>query len=550
MILRQKRHIFWGAFLLLAVLFSATNSIASPRKTCETPYAALTTAEKIFTEQYARFSGITKEDNAKFIQLEEKISAGEKTPVKATLVAENAVTKELNDTVVERKDEVTALMNKFKTDLYAALKARLPKYFVATYSDFKSVRIDLNEYSPAIQKEVDAIFKTINKRYEQDIKALFPVDQWEKKSRGLAANIKTWHVAVIGETPDEGEIAVRVARSVEPSTEGIPVHTFQELLPKIEFFRGQVEQLQEIVTHHFSQVPDVLTKTSGGHILSEEAIELVKKVSPPEATLDSYRDTLKKDFALRFRHTISDEQAVFLRNYVANAERFSLSPLFSERVVIDMGLAEHGVMSADFRGQNAKNIFETMTTLAAHKDMNVKSFIQELRQAEKRATAALDKKKENYDKALKISAGKKLGRRDFSGDDGMHFPSAELDRADKEKILSHLAKDAESDYRITFLPKQYRNGEIIPKEERAKLIGQAEQIEKDLRKKWITFLPRERLNKLMIAVDYFPQADGTVTSRLYLVGEAARSLSVQEIQKLKALAVDQGLDISEITIVR
>jgi hypothetical protein len=48
----------------------------------------------------------------------------------------------------------------------------------------------------------------------------------------------------------------------------------------------------------------------------------------------------------------------------------------------------------------------------------------------------------------------------------------------------------------------------MPKEIRSRLSSQAEEIEKVLRKQLASRLPRETLNRLLMAVEYFPTESG------------------------------------------
>ncbi|MET5012515.1 hypothetical protein AAHH80_35515, partial [Burkholderia pseudomallei] len=81
-----------------------------------------------------------------------------------------------------------------------------------------------------------------------------------------------------------------------------------------------------------------------------ELIEAVKKATPAGDTA-----AVQKAVQERFGLKLSDTETKQLQSYLDVGDRFSPGLLQEKRVVIDMSQEAEAVISADFKGQNARN---------------------------------------------------------------------------------------------------------------------------------------------------------------------------------------------------
>lgn len=496
---------------------------------------------KRIRERYAEFRGISDTDNEKFLQRAVAANRGEKTDARIFLDIENAVLKDLNDKVIEDRELVTALTNLHKDVVWSEISSDpvLAAAMLDKYSDFKSLRFSFKSDDREIQARASALLSRINKKYSEYLDDLSEENGWKEKVKGLSADSRNWYHAGVGATPDQAGVATRFSRdNLSPKNVAVLRH-FDEAAATLQQAAYNAGRFQKWVAKRYAGLPGFLVKSeSGAEVLSAETIEAIKKAIPRYH--EDMTDAVARALSARFRLKFSADDAKGLRSYLGLVDQFSPGLLQAKREVIDMGVAARGVISADFKGQNARNIQETMKALADTEGQHIKIRLQAVREGEIRATAALEAKKASFQRAMRRfaaeleaqkilspAAGKKLKAR-FTGDDGVMFVPFELNpeaRAMAQKILLE-EMDAE-DIRLAFVQFDKPGAEIAA-EARSGWIVQAESLEKKLRVGLIEKMNRRSLNDLQIGVSMVPDAAGKGVVELQLLRKGERIVSVEE----------------------
>jgi hypothetical protein len=502
---------------------------SSTRVTADTPYAlrmrqllggsqesferttqkSLFDKEKWFREKQGVFTAIDSEaENAKFKRLAENANRGEPSPVKRSVLIESAVTKELNDSVVKDKDLVTALLNTQKDVLWTAIERDplLSKHIIGKYTDFKSMKFAFDSADPALERQLKAVFSDVNRRYAEFVQSEAAKKGWDAEARGLAAKVANWHHMGIGASPDEANWAARKSRELLDKNGLSSPRSFSEVRAQAAADIESIRGLRESLSARLGQVNGMFAAEGGRKVLSSEAIEAIRKAkgaTPGDAALG---EAVKKALEARFARAFSVAEVADLRAYVAKADALSPDLYLDKRVVIPLGARRNGIVSADFKGQNARNLEETMKALARTEGQPLARQMQEIRRGEEIATKALDQKKADFLAAVTRVDPEAREFVFFSGDDGIFLPSRSLSDVEKRSLA---AATADQDLRLTYNWSKYADSlELIPEERLSKYIGEAEELEKDLRKEMINFFPRENLNRAQLAIDMTPHSSG------------------------------------------
>ncbi len=541
----------WKIWLTLAFTWAA-NPETIPYS-CEDYYAGVVphsyNKEERILGRHAVFGGIRDRDNRTFVGLARYANSGMKTPAKLFFDLENAVLKELNDKVVQDKDFVTALTNLHKDVVWEAISAdpELRKHIVAKYSDFKSVRLAFDVDNPEIRRKLKEKMAVINGRYRDYVASLSLKAGWRDKARGLALDARNWYHGGLVASPDEAGLATRSSRYFSGVSE---VRTFSESKELLEQSRGAVAKYQAWAEQRFATVPGFLTAAPNGKkVLSAEAIEAIRKVNPKEVTELGYQEAIQKVLKERFQVVTSSEEARALREMLNQADRFSPGLLLEERVVIDLGQPAAEVLSADFKGQNARNLEETLKALS-DPSRSLEETVRLARAGEEAATVSLEERKGRFQRVLgEMFPGLKAS---FSGDDGMAFLPKPLTDAERKRFAEIWQSEGgrAEDIRLTFERFQYADtGNSIPTDMRSKLVVAAEGMEKKLRAELIAVMPRNQLNDLQIAVALTGNETKKASAKIYLRpkdGQLAPSLlaKIEEIVRSAGLGFD-GIDLAK-----
>jgi hypothetical protein len=480
-------------------------------------------------KRFAEFHGIDENDNKKFIERAILANRGEVTDAKLYLDIESAVLKELNDNVIQDRELVTVLTNLHKDVVWKAIAEDpvLSAALLDKYSDFKSLRFAFKNDSPEIRARASALLSNVNKKYSEYLADLSQERGWADRVKGISADVRNWYHGGLGVAPDQAGLATRYSRNnLGPA--GIAVlRAFKDAAPELQMAAFNAGKLQKWAAKHFESVEGFLVSAkSGRKVPSAEAIEAIKKASAQAGV--SQTQAVARTLSARFKIRVGSKEAAALEQYVNLANSFSPGLLQAKREVIDMTVPAKGVISADFKGQNARNLEETMRALADTEGLHLIAHIRAVREGEIAATIALDNKKVHFQKAIdaflnelqqkKIisAADRRKIKSQFTGDDGTTFVPFSLTPEIRETAQKHLLENMNAeDARVAFVPFE-KKGSAVTAEARSEWIVAAESVEKKLREQLVGKIDREELNSLQIAVYFEPNATGDWITVLHL----------------------------------
>lgn len=546
--------------LLLPIAAEAKPNLAglanheSHGKVCERLYAEVgesqarkgyDKAERI-RRRDAVFAEINESDNENFLPLAKAANAGESTIARLFLDIENAVLKILNDDVIKDRELVTALTNVHKKLVWSVISGDpvLAEALVGKYSDFKSLRFAFRENTPELQRRAAAALTEINKRYEQYVADLVQQEGWAARMKGLTADARNWYHGGVGSTPDQAGVATRFSRE-NLGPDGVAVlRAFDKAAPALQQAAFNASRFQRWAARRFAG-PMLVGTPGGKKVLSAEAIEAIKKTVPGKGEELSF--AVARVLNARFGAKVEEREARALLNYISMADQFSPGLLLGKRVVIEMEQPAAAVISADFKGQNARNLEETMKALADTDGQHITARLQAVRAGEIRATEALENKKARFGKAMGRFAEemRKRGRftraeasrlkAEFTGDDGVMFLPSELSAEERALAQKFLLEEMQAeDIRLAFV--NFGGGEASL---RSGQIVNAEGLEKKLRNNLVGRLAREKLNDLQIGVYLEPEG----SYRLHLARRAGATVSAEEEAAVRALAKELGFSV-------
>lgn len=500
--------------------------------------------ERRLRERHATFDEISADDNRHYIELAQRANRGLGRKDDLWVDIENAVLKDLNDKVVLDKERVTNYDNFFKHLLWTKLSrdpvlskdAYLGPQLRVRYQDFKAAGRLLIRNTPENQQSMKAALAEVNEKFADYLGKLPEAAEWEKRAKGvLTRDRRNWHQGGMGHTPDQAGLASRCARTMLGAGGVGVLRGFEECEAMLEAAAKNVGRYQAWTEKRFAAVPAMLTQSEPGRkVLSAEAIEAIKKAKPFGEGEGAALEGVRRDLSARFGTPVSTREAAALRNMVDTADRFSPGLLQAVREEIDMGQQAVGVLSADFKGQNARNLEETLKAISRTRNEPMAARVRAVREGEETATATLEQKKERFGRAVeKVFPGL---RSQFSGDDGMAFLGRPVTAKEREAFTRAWVAEGGSpgDLRLTYEEFRYVDtGREIPAQLRSPLVGSAETVEKNLRADLLAVLGRERLNSLQIFVTMKAREQGKNIVDLQLIG--AGGLSPAEVERVKTL---------------
>lgn len=438
---------------------------------------------------------------------------------------ENSVLKSLNDKIFVDKKAVDAISNSFFQKLYQQLKnsPELASRLDGEYKDYKSLRLRLKLKPGDDPKKFEELFNQIYKKSSDE----FALDFSNKEMSKLIpprtdelGDVKSWFLAGSGGDPLEANMASRASRNLKERGQSLALfknHT--ELLNKelveIEQLRlGLATNKKAITDKIFDPLPN------GNSIPSKAMINILRKVKVSDfENLEDYIAVIRKKGVEQFGVELDDATVVSLSQYFKKVDSLS-PPLFSaERVVLDLGSANNGIVSVDFAGIGVDNIYQQMKALA---EVEIKKSAPEasLQKAFQKMQSGVDQVSEEMDQAKKHFAQemKKIEKSPksqtlFSGDDGIHMPSSQLTDKQKLRLVKDLTASPDpSKYRVTFVSTTFDDGKIMPVADRSQRIVRAELVEKDLRAKIVGMgkISEAEAKKMITAIDYRTAPKGGV----------------------------------------
>ncbi len=442
---------------------------------------ALARERAAFVSAYKERTFATAEQNASFIASVD--NSAELALQNRTRVfdSENSVMKTLND-VTRDKLLVTSLTNRQKEILLKnldELKAKYPGLKFEVYSDFKSVKI-------AIQNDA-AFSQAMSDQLLADLTAMYAKTNTEFAAEmtrlGIvvpqAGDATKWMRAGYGRTVDEASLAARRTRTAEGSPQILDYNSPQ-VRAHMTARLGQIETLRGELAGSIRFRPLFEAAPNGVSLPRQEVFDFVRK-NASDADLAQ---------ALRTRYgltTFTADDAAKLRSYVAGVDEFSPTLLIGKRENVNLDQAANGGVSADFLGMGSANLQATAQGIAGQSDLF--AALHSVREGERRVTAVFRQRMETF---RRLVGGNVV----CSGDDCVRTAAAALTNADKQNMLNTVARNADTrGIRMAFVAPD------VPLNWRMQLAAQGESIEKTLRKELAGVVPANKLGAMTFGLD-------------------------------------------------
>lgn len=506
-------------------------------------------------ERHKVFSAISTGDNYRYISIANKPGG----IGKLYFEVENAVLKQLNDTVIGNKDTVTALGNQYKEILFRNIENNplLRSKLTAQYSDFKSLRLIFTENSPEVVNELKKVYQESGKEFERIMDGS-PLRDLFKDAHGINGKPASWHLAGIGSSADEASVAARSARSYfRPGLAVTDLRIFATSTGMLADRLGSIEDLRGDLQKEFGSAKGMLVPAVPGSprlVLSKDGFEILRKIKASD--LNEYMTQVKDRFRTRFGVELTNDQVINIRDYATLVDGYSASITVAEREVIDMSKAsKFGAMSFDLAGAGAHNLERTAGELAADVGGTPGSAVKGARRAEQHVTDVMGRKYDVIKKAVKDVLGERaLQNLKKTGDDVMLLPDEAVTAAQREEIQARVSKglsesgDGPDSVRTTTQPPKFEGGGVIPAGTRSTYIVAAEGVEKGLRISLEGRVGLERLRQIGIMVDYAPAADGKGIMNIIVTGKTDPQLLAQIRAQAQTL-VPEGVEFQSVRTV-
>ena len=469
-------------------------------------------ATKALRARYGSFGAITPADNERFIALSRHQSPG-----LTVYLSENAVLKELNDKVIGDYDLVTALCNAHKSIVHELIMAdpTLRAALVAPYHDFKGIAFAFRGDSFALRRALRLVHRQAGESFAELVRHTAVSDllaDW----RGIAGDPRHFHAGGIGTSYDEAGAAARLVRTRYASHKRAGILEFQRVEPWLDANLKRVEQLRQAVT---SRVDRRLLKRIPGSLaytLDVDAVDILRKARSVRGGLASYlthvRIRLSQTYGVGLQLQMSD--LLLLRDYFATTDGFSAGLLLAKRVEIDLSGAQHNILSLDFKGQGARNHFETQVGLYRARNSGARAALKEARAAEARATVAMDRVASGVDGVLGNVYPESTRDDDLAsgrtGDDKRYATQRGVRASDRRNYLSGLAtRDFAAMLRSTDVSLSFADsGAAVPPAERAVLVNTAEGVLKKMEGALEGPQAKPELKAALLHLRLYPQSDG------------------------------------------
>lgn len=480
---------------------------------------------------------------------------------------ENSVQKTLNDQVFSDKNAVDAINNSFfeKFNKNLSNHPELMSRLEGEYKDYKSYRIRLSLKPGDDPKKYEEMLASLYKKSNDDF---INDDSFNVIAKNIPPRTdsivdpSTWFLSGAGDNALEANMAARSSRKAVSENTG---------KPQLALFRSQADVLSEEVLgieklrlglqsdKKLLSGKIMETAANGNIIPSKAMIGILRKIKPQDfATEKEFLDAIASKTKVLFGEDISADTSRGLALYFKKVDSLS-PPLFvTKRVTIDLKQAEHGIVSVDFAGVGVDNIYEQMKALG--QAGNAASAEKKLSQSFSKMQAGIDQVTKQMDDAKKVfdSAVAKIEKSDkkgtlFSGDDGIFMPNGQAwGLKEKTTLVSELAKSGDpSKFRVTFVSSHYSDGKVIPPAERSKRIVRAENLEKEMRSKFVGIknISDSDAKKIISAIDYTPNEKGGVFN-LILSGKKFSADEIKSIEDAfkKSIESEAGESIGKVIV--
>ena len=415
------------------------------------------------------------------------------------LDTQNTALKRLNDTL-RNKSLVDAFGNRYNSMVMDALedfKLAHPGVNVNLYSDYKSLRASIRGppgQEEALMGELAVLMRTTEERFLGELRAANLVDE--------AAINERWFRAGLGRTSDEANLVTRFSRRETDITPTL--FSSGQTNARIRNAWELAEQSRAQIATRF-QGSDLLRNVEGTtrQIPNAEVLEVVRKSSTPQE--------IAQTLSGRFGREITVQDAELLTQYFNRVDQFSPGLLIPARVEHRFDVAVNGGFSIDFAGVGSVNAEATAAGLA--RGRNLQDSIAGVRRNELAVTRDLDALKLRTSNAVRDTLERNgiTAEITISGDDMIVIPinrplTPEIRRQVAEAQVTAQAgtNTLPSGMRTSF----FREG-IPDSASRSIQATIGESIEKKLRIRLETQLPREELRQTLFSVDMRGTAPGT-----------------------------------------
>ncbi len=527
------------------------------------------------SERELTFRAIGGQHNRNFIQSLQQRIRSEQNPSTSSprprfyFHGDLAVLKDLNDRVIRNKDLVTRLVDYHKNIFVAELinsqaYPLIQQNLLVEYSDFKSLRLGFADYSPQLEEELEQLLVRTNTLFSAVVRRM-KLQGDGGALRGLSADPKLWFVAgsaVADPRPvswlnselERGElvadlagIAARFGREKTAQSRQVQLTQFEEIEWEIEKTLATIHRIYSqiqsklaprlpMLFESFTPEPGQNTDLNGtSHSFKIPHISLIEillktKLSAEEAEsftlqgerghkkalkllLERYRQAVARRFQIS-ESLVSSKDMELLKEYINFIDRLMPGLVIEERQSFAWSRAQGGLVSLDFAGQNARNFEQAMMALASQSPHTpILQTIHNLREAEKRATENLNKKKQFWERAaLEVFADQPEVQLLFSGDDGLMAPR-QLELSHKLKLIDFLRFFPQpGSLRMTFLPPGLKGDKL------SEAMVFLEGLEKHLRQGLSGQVSDSEIRQALIVPELLPppEAGGNFQIRLWL----------------------------------
>jgi hypothetical protein len=442
-----------------------------------------------------------------------------------TFSVESSFLKPMNDEIFLGKTMPNAFGASSYNKLYEEIQSNpllasriVQSRMVGEYKDFKRLEqtfiLKDGDNRERFEEMIQTAFRRAVEKFSKEVKALRIEELYATRTDG-AAHPELWFQGGIGSNPLEVNAAARLSRDL-PKQGTVSLTRFSDHVDRLYSEVKSINEIQKEValSKEFLEFGITNKMENGKVILSKDMIAVIRGIKANDyKTAEAYFNAIENRVKLIFNHDISLSDVALLVKYQKSVDRIS-PPLFQrERVEIDLGNTEHGIVSVDFTGIGVDNLRAQMEALAnasiegIDKVATLNRIYGKLEAGIQTVTDQMSLAKRKFSEIVKEIAGSE-SKVQFSGDDGIYLPIfSKWTKSQKDLLVKRLAETTDpSKYRVTFVHSTYTNGEIIPLEKRSAQIVRAESLEKEIRKALVSYqnFNLAEAKKIITAIDFSP----------------------------------------------
>lgn len=469
---------------------------------------------------------------------------------------ENRLQKKLNDSIMQDKGMVDAInnsmLNKYNKNLQDYPIAK--QYLEGKAIGFKSLDMEFlstPQLQIKLEHELNEVYKKTVAQFSQELKDKGLTKLISPRTDG-SGDVSTWFLSGTGESALEANMAARYARKMGFSNGNSHTVHFKDIEKFIYEDVKEIEKLRKYLEGSKNLMKSGMMEMlpTGKAIPAHEMIEILRKTKIEDCM--NYLDYVRKIRAKVKNQFNSNISEIDINNFTAYFKgQDSLSPpIFSpERVEINLGLANHDIISVDFAGVGVDNARAQMMALSnvnyaqLDKSKLLKEAFTNIQSGVDSVTAKMTEAKEFFAKAVQNAKSDSAAIPKYSGDDGISLTSSSLAVENKKKLVSELGKYEEpATFRVTNSKVTKDSGVKVMKDDRSPMIVRNETLEKDIRAEVVGFkkIPSERSKKMIFTIDFIP---GETGGKFNLIIGGLKPTPVEK--KLIEEAFQKGLKVDQ-----